>query len=212
MLTRGFLIVMPEADGHFNAPKEKELLSVREMLTAYRWWTMRNGIMLDPDVPGLRAGRWRDITKPIRQVIDLVAPDRLPMVDRALEHVYRQRMSEKSEDPDAYLVQAVMNLQAKRPGADLPTRLIKQEFVELTSLDSVKDKYIGGHMVALGFQSVYINEGERRQRGYRLDRKLMEQLRKKYGLPEMGTHVTNRERMTGSDQALFHVGGNGKNR
>lgn len=186
LLSRGFLVVMPEAQKYTPPPRADALVYQRGMLTAWRQWTMATKQTLDPNVSGLRSGRWRDITQGLRQITKLVAPDDLPDVDRALDHLYRERQGQKSRTADAELIQAVRTLLEAQDsigwGDRVPSDALLTAFQSRVGWDKVSAKHVGDCMRGLGFESVMLERGKRR--GWHCPKEKLEELERKYGLDE----------------------------
>ncbi|KKM02774.1 hypothetical protein LCGC14_1781030, partial [marine sediment metagenome] len=195
--TRGLLVVMPESQRYSPPPRGDELVNQRAMLTAWRRWTMTTGQTLDPSIPGLRSGRWQDITQGLRQITTLVAPDELASVDRGLEHLYHERQGQKSRTVDAELIQALRILlegQGPLGWADrLPSDSILTAFQARVGWDKVSTKHVGDRMRGLGFESVMVGGGKKR--GWLCPQAKIEELEAKYGLDEK-TEETNETEQT----------------
>lgn len=189
LLSRGLFIVMPATITHYPPVDPYMLLPFREWLTAWRWWTMTRGQKLKADVPGHKWGRWRDITQPLRQITTMVAPDRLPNVDRALEDQYGARQEEKSETVAAYIIRAVIELvsadELMREGRGrLTTEQIKERFSTLIGWERVGAQIVGEHLRSLRFERTKMDGGNRR--GWTFTTELLEELKNEYDLSDDG--------------------------
>ncbi|KKL79111.1 hypothetical protein LCGC14_2018130 [marine sediment metagenome] len=186
LLSRGFLVVMPEAQRYMPPPRADNLVYTRSMLTAWRQWTMTEGQALTTNIPGLRSGRWRDVTQGLRQITTLVAPDELAAVDRALEHLYRERQGQKSRTADAELLQCVRTLlqgQSQIGWDDrIPSDSLLKAFQERMGWERVTSTHVGNRMRGLGFEQVKVDRGARR--GWLCPDTQLKDLEHKYGLDE----------------------------
>ena len=173
--SRGFLITPPVSKRRFgDPPTEEALLPVREMLTAWRWRMLKERPAI-PSIPGLKHGRFRDITKPLRQVAALVSPEP-KRVDAALEDIYERRQESRAMSDEANLIAAIEA--APRRDGHIFTSDIHKNFAEITDWRPSR-KWIGGKLDALGLRLEMA--GKNRLRAIRYDERLIEELRIKYG-------------------------------
>src|SRR5437870_3784720 len=117
------------SNAKFGAPPtQKALVKLREMLLAWRWDVLQKGLQL-PDVEGWGRGRFRDITQPIRQLAQLVAPEP-QRVDTALDHIYSTRQQLRGASEEANILRA---FEKARNGADFAaTEEIRIAYEEAT--------------------------------------------------------------------------------
>ena len=205
--SRGLFLVPPNAPGVYKKPHESDLVRRRAMLTAWRWWTMAEEQAPDPNVRGAGTGRWQDITQPLRQITAMVAPDRLPAVDAALAHLYRERQEQKGRTTDAELLRAVVLV--RRVQADLgkdtavSTEDVRDQFEKLAGWPKPPGaRYVGIHLQALGFQAVKLEGGLKRGWACRPER--FDDLVRQYGLED---GWTDRGQIEGQIEAVPALSG-----
>jgi hypothetical protein len=184
-LSRGLFIAMRRASQDYPPVHRHALIQIKNLLTAWRWRTMETGAQPDPAVQGRARSRFRDITQPLRQITALVAPDRLPHVDAALDHLYAARQSSKSDSETADLLRAVLmvieekHTQQEEDGR-VSTDSVRQRFLEITKWEKCSPKRIGSGLNAMGFHKADTSK----ERGWGYTPALLEELKREYGLSE----------------------------
>ena len=176
--SRGFLITPPLSDRLFDdPPKEEEMLPIREMLTAWRWRMLRERPTL-PAIQGLESGRFRDITKPLRQVAAMISPEP-GHVDKALQHIYTARQASRATSDEANVLAAIEA--SRHEGGYIFTGDIRAQYFALTDWQP-SPKWIGQKVASFGFELEL--KGPSRLRAIRHNPLLLSSLLRKYGREE----------------------------
>ena len=178
--SRGLLITPPLVVGKYPAPTEEAGLKIRAMLTAWRQRMLDGGPEF-PDIDGCGTGRFEEITRPIRQVTMLVAPERIPQVDKALAHLHKASQQLRAQGNEANIVRAILSLGKT---AVATTEDIQRAFLKVVDWQAGQGAYtttwVGRQLAALGFEQTKIREDGEQRRGWKLDPKLLKDLRAKW--------------------------------
>ncbi len=175
--SRGLVITPPQSNRQFVRPPNEEELSVyRAMLVAWRWRVLESGLAL-PQADGYGTGRFRDITRPLRQVAQMIAPDPA-RVDRALKDIYDRRQQLRAESPEAVTVMAIETAGGGGFVATADVRAAINDGVSDRWGPSMKE--VGDLLSGFGFRRAKRNG----RRGILVDPKLLADLKAKYGVTD----------------------------
>ncbi len=176
--SRCLSITMPVTDKVFdNDVKPEFALPLKERLTEFR---IRH---LDRELPAVEKqfrGRFGDITRPLIQVIRIVAPSKEAELIALFNDMEYGRKMEKSEGLNAELIKAIVGLGYKVKAGFLPIKDIT-DFINEGRVKQYQYSYkrIGNLLAALGFQKGKTKDGGS---AIQYDQELLKQLAVQHGL------------------------------
>ena len=170
ILSRCLFIASEAVDTPYDIPTAIGLGGLQEQLVAWRWMTMEQDIKPDPKVQGQGTKRWRQITRPILQLTELVAPSRLAVVKQGLNYFQAAQKRVRSQGDIADVVGAVMDTIAlNRHTLDrIATEDLLTSYRAITGDTHASIKAINQRLHSLGLKSgVKLDGGNKR--GWRYD-------------------------------------------
>ena len=169
ILSRCLYIATEAVDTPYEIPTAMNLGGLQEQLVAWRWMTMEQDIKPDPRVQGQGTKRWRQITRPILQITELVAPNRLEVVKKGLTYFQSAQKRVRSQGDIADVVGAVMDaisLNGHIPGR-IATADLLTSYRAITGDAHASIKAINQRLHSLGLKSgVKLDGGNKRGWSY----------------------------------------------
>lgn len=104
--SRCLTITMPNRPGEYENLSPEMALSLKERLTAWRARMMGTRLPHAAPIPGI-SGRLRDISKPLFQLAQLVAPEAVEPMKRVLLEMAGQKIEDKKESLEGRIVAAI---------------------------------------------------------------------------------------------------------
>lgn len=158
--TRAIQLNMPQSSRTFdNDVRPENAIELKERLLAVRSY------FLDKDLPEINkpvAGRLGDITRPLLQVIRIVRPDYEKPLIELIKQIESERLLEKTECIEAYILNALNDLHdAITEGNKLTIEAITIKINERQPEGyKFRNTTIGRKLSALGFEKIRISGGK----------------------------------------------------
>lgn len=177
--TRAIQITPPDTRRHFeNEITPEAALALKERLVAFR---ARNFTASLPEAVKPARGRLGDITRPLVQVVKLVAPEREGELMSLIKAIEQGRRFDKAESLDAQIIQAVNNLEPKVQNGFLGVQEITAYLNKDKAISQqLTPKRVGRRLKALGFDRGKLGNAA----AIRWEVPKIEQLKVSYGLGE----------------------------
>lgn len=156
--TRGLQINMPESSRLFNNQiRAKDLLPYRDALVVYR---ALFGCRDFSEIEKPARGRLGDITRPLLQIVQEVAPDRENALRELIVRFEQERKVDRSGGIESQILSVVVRLQSKAERGQLPVKLVTDTFNE-SRPERFKYTYqfMGRKLASLGFGKASTSTG-----------------------------------------------------
>ncbi len=179
VLSRGIVIVPPEASGRYDNFTPSDALPLKERLCAFRARHLKEGLPLT-DKPA--SGRLGDILQPLAQVAKLLGSETQKAFDVIVAELEKDRKQRASETPEGHLIEHVIRcVESKQLEENLLSMTVLASFFneKLSERSQISHETLGRRMTALGFKPGRMTDGSR---GRIVDVSLLSSLAKKYGI------------------------------
>lgn len=178
--TRAIHITMPDTKKRFDLEIKKLLaLPLKERLLEFRLRHLNKPL---PKTPKLFYGRFGDITRPLVQIMRLVAPHKEKEFMELLYEIEIDRKQEKSEGLEARVLKAIAQLEttADKHGGKISTQEIADNLnIGVPERHHVISQQVGYLTKALGFIKTRLSDGKT---AVLFDRNKLNHLMIQYGL------------------------------
>jgi hypothetical protein len=175
--SRSVTIVMSESERQFeNDPREHDFISLRERCTAFRArWMMKDL----PEVVKPARHRLGDILRPLAQILEIVAPQKMKDLLALIPIIEGERADMLADTIEGQIVKVLIELHDKVDRGIILTAIVSDKVNEDRNPHyRTTSQIVGRRMRALGFKS----EKKCGERGFIYDVKVLARLAKQHGL------------------------------
>jgi hypothetical protein len=158
--TRCIPIAMQNRPGTYENPTAETALEIRERLTAWRASAMGLSLPNIQPIPGV-SGRLWDISEPLFQVCQMVAPSHMNTLENAILEIAGARVEDKQDTLDGQVVGILKDLSADGPATwEIPLQTIVDRLNEKRPEGhKLKSRYVGQRVKGLSIPKTRRNDG-----------------------------------------------------
>ena len=184
--SRCLSITMPNKPGEYENLSPEMGLPFKDRLTAWRARIMAKHLPAVDPIPGI-GGRLWDISQPIFQLAQMIAPDTLNQIKRVILGMAGQKVENKRDTIEGKIVNAIDSLVDRRALEpwEVPVEQIRTHINDTISFDKyhVSPQKIGRRIESLSIETKKINGTSR----VFITARELDTLKEQYGLSEQTT-------------------------